>query len=379
MKKEFCSALDKIHATDTLKLTTAYYLREKANKTPSKTPTPRRFKLAIACGSLLMFLVIGGFSYSFYFTSASYVDLDVNPSIGLTLNRFGKVINVQNHNLHGNEILENTSVRFKPYDEAMRILLAYIISTENLLKDGFISVTLQTNDSTVEEEILTLTNQLIDELLIEYQIEVNTEISPVPEDVRKRAHQHHLTPARYLAIMELLNIDSSISIESYLGYSLTDIREHIQRHHESYNSSERCSDGCHHFDSYNRCTRCLHRLQTERCRDECHHFDSYDRCTNCRHRLQTEKCRNECHHFDSYDRCTRCRHKLQTERCRNECHHFDSYDRCICCRHLCDRNRYRNRHGQGSDDSGSSGGHGDGGGSGSSGGHGDGGGSGSNR
>ena len=46
------------------------------------------FGLAALCSVILLFTVASGFSYNLIFTPTTYVDMDINPSIGLTLNRF---------------------------------------------------------------------------------------------------------------------------------------------------------------------------------------------------------------------------------------------------------------------------------------------------
>ncbi len=64
---------------------------------------------ATACAALL--LAIGITGYSWTKTPVSYISIDVNPSIELSLNRFGRVVSATAFNAEGRKILETLSLK----------------------------------------------------------------------------------------------------------------------------------------------------------------------------------------------------------------------------------------------------------------------------
>jgi uncharacterized membrane protein YgcG len=225
LKDKLRSGLGKIQADDNLKNNTMAYLSEKINEDERSSWSRSGFKLVLACISLMFLVLIGGLSYNLYFTPASYVDLDANPSIGITVNRFGRVVGSEAYNDDGYKVLEGVNIRFRTYIDAVDILLDRIILKEHLLEHEFISITVQVNDYTVEGHMLEGINQRVEESLLEHHLEAHTEVFSVSECVRINAHKHNLTPARYLAITELKGVEPSITFSCPREYRICCIRE----------------------------------------------------------------------------------------------------------------------------------------------------------
>jgi hypothetical protein len=66
----------------------------------------RRLAAMAACLLMVVFMTTGVYAY---YTPYSYVSVDINPSIALTLNRFDRVISVDMLTEDGTDIIENTS------------------------------------------------------------------------------------------------------------------------------------------------------------------------------------------------------------------------------------------------------------------------------
>ena len=110
MESKLRGTFDKIHADADLKERTAEYLRGEIGKR-RRTAWMGRQRFAAACACLALLLFVGGFAC---FTPSAYVDMDVNPSIALSLNRFGFVLEASPYNDDGAAILENMDVRINP-------------------------------------------------------------------------------------------------------------------------------------------------------------------------------------------------------------------------------------------------------------------------
>ena len=109
MKNRVYDAFDHIKAEDRLKQNTYAFLQKRMSR--KKNVAVRRFSLAFA--SIVGLCVAGLISYSLYFTEIAFVDIDVNPSIELSLNRFDRVVDVYAYNDDGQEILDNVSIKNK--------------------------------------------------------------------------------------------------------------------------------------------------------------------------------------------------------------------------------------------------------------------------
>lgn len=113
MENKFRSTFDKIYAEEELKEKTADFLNKEIRR---RKPAGRIFRQRLigACAVFAVFLFISGLSY---FTPNAYVDMDVNPSISLTLNRYGRVLEAAPYNDDGAVILRDVDVRHKSWDQ----------------------------------------------------------------------------------------------------------------------------------------------------------------------------------------------------------------------------------------------------------------------
>jgi hypothetical protein len=218
------TAFDGIRAEETLKASTMAFLQGEIQK---KRTAVRRFAVALA--SVAVMILSGAFSYNLYFTPSAYVDVDVNPSIGLTLNRFDRVIGVEAYNDDGAAVLSGVNVRFKSYGEAGRLLLGAIIAGGYLTDDGLISVTVQA-DGAAESNMLAELERTVAASLTEHHANVQTDIYSVTDEIRDNAHAHHMTPAKYLAITELQAVDPTTTMEGCRGHSIGEIKRMTETH-----------------------------------------------------------------------------------------------------------------------------------------------------
>jgi hypothetical protein len=227
LENELRGALNKIHAEDALKRKTSEFLRKEiAGRECGGLRFRPRF--AAVCTVFAMFVMIGGFSA--YFTPTAHIDFDVNPSVGLTLNRFGTVIDAAAYNDAGAEILQSVNIKNKTYAEALRALLDTFISSGYLRENGLVSATVQTNGKDREAVMLDKLADIVNLSLSDHHIGAEIDLFPVDAEVMNAAHGHHMTPAKYLAITELQTVDPTVTFEDCAEHSIGEIRERINTH-----------------------------------------------------------------------------------------------------------------------------------------------------
>lgn len=227
LKDNIFSVFGKVCAEDTLKEKTIQYLYGEIQK--KRYTRKRQLGLAIACSLFVTLLFFSGF-YTIYITPNAYIDVDINPSIELTLNRFGKVIRSNAYNDDGTELLKGISVKNKNYEEAIKKLLDAMELAGYFKQEKQLSVTVQAKGSKQESNILDGLKKSIDTCNGEHHHNAVADIIAVTEQVKKEAKQEQLSPAKYLAIQDLLEANVNINMEECRGHSVEELRQRLQEH-----------------------------------------------------------------------------------------------------------------------------------------------------
>ncbi|MDQ2086727.1 anti-sigma factor domain-containing protein [Herbivorax sp. ANBcel31] len=166
---------------------------------PSKTFNFKKFKTIASAAAI--FLMVFGLSIVFYnyFTPYSYVSVDINPSMEITLNTFDKVIDVNAINNEGEKLLENTSYKSKNLEDVLDSIF-YIASekgyvsadTENTIMIA-VSSKSKKEISEVSENITTLTKEMFKSKNLNSEIIVeNTSVEKREEAKEKGVSQGKL-------------------------------------------------------------------------------------------------------------------------------------------------------------------------------------------
>lgn len=233
MTERIKSAFDSIRAEDSLKESTLLRLREKIESQAQ----PRRYpklRQAVLSACLLLLVVLGGFSYSAYFTEAAYVDLDINPSLELTLNRFERVIGARAYNADGENLLSGLNLRNQKVGAALNALIAATQEAGLLRDDGLVSVTLQSSLGNAAQLLVGIRSEL--QTAVSHHSAAQVEVYPVEAEIHSMAQELQMTPAKYLAIIELQQLDPTVSLDACKDHSLGEIKRwtegHDGHHHE---------------------------------------------------------------------------------------------------------------------------------------------------
>lgn len=231
------TAFDSIQAEDTLKTSTMDYLQNLQN--PKKVSLQRNTEqrrippryLSCAFASIAILLFSGLFAYRLYCTPSAYIAIEVNPSIEIILNRFDRVIDTCAYNMDGETILREIDIRNKKYEEAIAILMGQIIQDGYAKDDSLISVTLQSDSPKSDETMLSNIESAVQLHHTGAQVECFA-IDPLTRDT---AHHLNLSPAKYLAIQALMEVEPDATISGCMHHSIQEIRE-LTRQHSGHHS-----------------------------------------------------------------------------------------------------------------------------------------------
>lgn len=213
-------AFHKLHAEEELKKHTAEYIFQRTHGYRKNKIVPYgKLAAVIAC---CLLLAAGWEGYSAYFTKTSVISIDINPSIELSINPFGKVISVETYNEDGYLVISSVDVRFKDYREALRQIFSSESMAQYLAQDYLIAITVFETDERKNQEILTnLTSCTASYGNI-------CCASGSPEEAAA-AHAKGMSFGKYKAFLELQSLDPDISAEEVKGLTMRQIRDFINK------------------------------------------------------------------------------------------------------------------------------------------------------
>lgn len=215
MNKRIQSAFDEIHAEEELKRNTKAFLEKKRNeKRPEKNVLYKWIPAMICC--LLLLTGFGG--YRIYFTEASVISVDINPSVELNLNSFDRVISVKGYSEEGEKLAEEADVKFKSYKEALEEILYTECVRECLEKNEILFITVAGSDEEKNAGILKNIEGFIPE-------NENVQCTGANQEEIENAHKAGLSVGKYRAFLELQAKNPEITLEDVQGLTMRQIRD----------------------------------------------------------------------------------------------------------------------------------------------------------
>ncbi len=202
-------AFSEIHADENLKKQSFKNIIE---KTRQKRKIPTIYKL-IPMGAIASLLLIFG---HFYFAPVSFISIDVNPSIELSINTFDRVILATASNGDAQKILETVNLNNLHYIDALETL-----DTSESFNDFSGEYTEITVISENSEKIIT-------------DIEgcdfggQNIAVHSANITLKEEAAESGLSFGKYRAYLELLEINPSIEIQDIENFSMSELRDLIE-------------------------------------------------------------------------------------------------------------------------------------------------------
>lgn len=228
MQTVFKSAVSQIHADETLKQKTRQYLAAQlaapaAGTARAKRAIPKRLAIAACTAVFLCAATVG--AYAYYRTPVSYLSLDINPSVELGINHFGKVVSAEAYNADGKTILNGQDVDNLDVKDAVSTLVKSAAQKGFVAKDGstVIAVTSETDDGTTAAELEDDAAQGADDAVKAEGRTATVDKENVALERRDEARKLGITPGKLNLIQKLQKLDPSITVAEYKDAKVTDI------------------------------------------------------------------------------------------------------------------------------------------------------------
>ena len=211
-------AFDQIRADEVLKeRTRASLARRHAGR---RRTLPGRLRTIAALACLALMLLTGWGGYQVYFTPTSIISIDVNPSVELGVNRFGRVVTVNGYNRDGEALAAALDVRFMDYAEALSRIL-----------DSEAFAAYEADDAVVLIAVLDADEARGGEMLARVESctagRQNTHCLADDMDAAQYAHEAGLSYGKYRAYLALSELDPSVTPDEVRDMSMRAIRDQI--------------------------------------------------------------------------------------------------------------------------------------------------------
>lgn len=216
-------AFDTIQASNELKVSTMYFLQNEREKRQYYKKYPG-YRNVLAAVCVLLMLTVGIGSYSIFQTPVSYISIDVNPSVELTLNRFDRVVSAVPYNEDGQLVLDGLVVKGKHYTDAIDQIVEGEAMGTYLSDRAALTFTVASQNSSKENELITKIERSAGCMSYRGRC-TNADVSTV-----NKAHDNGLSLGKYTAYLELSQYDDSITVEDCKHMSMANIHHQISTH-----------------------------------------------------------------------------------------------------------------------------------------------------
>lgn len=239
MKMLIKSALNQVKAETNLKNTTREALERRKNIYGKKGANRqmKKYVLAACAFILLCSLSVGGYFY--YRTPVNYLSLDINPSVELGINAFGRVVSATGYNADGTTILKGQDVINCSVKDAVKDLVSSAAKNGFINRDGstIISLTAETNNSETASNLEENSEQGAQEATNSAHVTAVVFKTNVALARRDEARKLGITPGKLNLIQKLQALDATATVDEYRDAKVTDIMKKIIGLNQSLKSS----------------------------------------------------------------------------------------------------------------------------------------------
>ena len=179
------------------------------------------WRAAAAAAACFVLVALGFGAVNLYREPIAFVGIDVNPSIELGLNRLGIVVETAAINDDGRVLLEGVSLEGRAYDEALAALTASESFAPYAQEESFIEISVTSDDARLAERLRSQSDACLSGLACRgvcHEVEART---------RQAAAEAGMGVGRYLAALELMELDPEATLEECSTMSMRQLRDRI--------------------------------------------------------------------------------------------------------------------------------------------------------
>ena len=224
MQDKLRETFDMIRADEELLEKTKRFVAEKSSGSfPAGREKKRGVKRVMSIAACLALILLGLGGYGIYFTPVSAVSMDMDPSVEMEINRFGKVISIEGCDEEGKELARTADVKFMDYDEAVSFIIETEIIKECLARGEEMDITAVGEDGVACDRMTTRLKACT-------RGQENVYCHGTAMEKVRDAHKHGCSYGKYSAYLEMKKIDPDITVEDVKGMTTREIRQRCESH-----------------------------------------------------------------------------------------------------------------------------------------------------
>lgn len=234
-----------IRAGDCLKRETQDRVIGLAKEKRAVYSKPTRWAVVLVC--MVLFLVSGIGGYDVYYTEAAAVSIDINPSVELSINRFGRIMETKAFDEESNKLINELSLTHLSYQDALEKLLSDTRTEKYLTTGAVVSVTIETEKQDEDRWLFDLEN-CVNQVLSAHHSDVSAEYGCATNSMRQEAHHQGMTMGKYSAIQEIMEDESEATLDEFRNMDMDEIKSHKDScgHGGSSNDTQKNTRKEHH-------------------------------------------------------------------------------------------------------------------------------------
>ena len=226
--------MNSVKASEHLKETTYQnIISKKSNHTQAKKLLIVVAIVFVCCASVITTVIYHQTKVVIDKVEYSYITIDVNPSMGFALNKNDQVVSATAYNAEAEDILKNLLYENQAYQKVLQELMKNDQYKEYLSDDANIQISIYSKDEQKCSEL----EKNIDLFMKTTNMSEHYESICIDEQTHHQAEECHVSSGRYILIMDIIDFDSSYTIEELEDKSITELKELYKAlTHQDYSS-----------------------------------------------------------------------------------------------------------------------------------------------
>ena len=188
---------------------------------PRRKPTFKIIRRALAAAAGVVAVAAGVVGFRMLNEPAAYIGVDVNPSLELTVNAFGTVLDARALNDDAEAVLEGVPVKGLAYEDALADILEGEGMSACVDESSYIEVSVTSDDDALAESLRQASDACLGELPCEGSC------SRVDSQTREAAHHAGMGAGKYAEAQKLIGLDPSVTLDECSDMTMREIRDRI--------------------------------------------------------------------------------------------------------------------------------------------------------
>jgi len=190
-------------------------------------------RLATAAAALFLVAFLGTGVYA-WTTPVQYINIDINPSVELSINRFDRIIKTTPMDEEGKKILESVSVKAQKYENGVSKVIDTAKALGYLEEEGDVLISVSSADDFRREKASTQ---------IKEKVDGNVEVLTFDVESHNLSVKEGISPGKSTIIEKIIENSTDLTREELTNFSVKELLEKAKENRSNEREQEKGSKG----------------------------------------------------------------------------------------------------------------------------------------